>query len=180
MRFIMVFIAAGVLSAQGTTPKSKATEYPVHVQVDTVTLAARYLVHSLPTSKETLIANDYLVVEVAFYGPPFGRVQLSPDMFTLRINGRGALIPSLPPRMVVASIRTQPGGQPTAKSTVRESEQQDSLYYRLDYVSVPEGERTMPFSGLLYFPYRGSTQSIQSLQLLFEWKAEKATLKLLP
>jgi hypothetical protein len=126
-----------------------------------------------------LTANDYLVVEVAFYGPPFGRVRLSPDMFYLRINGRGS-IPSQSPRMVVGSIRTQPGGQPTAKSTVRESEQQDSLYYRVDYVSVPEGERTMPFSGLLYFLYRGSTQSIQSLQLMYDGPAEKATLKLLP
>ncbi len=180
MRFIMVFIAAGVLSAQGTTPKSKATEYPVHAQLDSVTLAARYLVHSLPTSKEILITNDYLVVEAAFYGPPFSRLQLSPDMFNLRINGRGGLIPSQPARMVVGSIRTQSGGQPAAKSTVSERQQQDSLYYRVENVSLPEGERTLPFSGLLYFPYRGSAQSIQSVQLLYDGTMGKTTLKLLP
>src|SRR5258708_2244461 len=125
MRFWSILIAAQVLWAQGTTPKSKPSEYPARVHMDAVTLAAGYLFHSLPTPKGTLVTNDYLVVEVAFYGPPFSRLQLSPDMFTLRLNGRGGFIPTQHPRMVAGSVKTSGG---TAKGTVNEIQQSDSIY----------------------------------------------------
>ena len=90
MRFALLMSAITLLHAQGTPPKTKASDYPVHVQMDTVTLAGEYLVHSLPTPQGTLIANDYLVVEVAFFGPSFSRLKMSPDNFTLRINNSKA------------------------------------------------------------------------------------------
>ena len=105
MRFALFLSAITLLCAQGTPPKSKATDYPVHVQMETVTLAAEYLVHSLPTRAGTLIANDYLVVEVAFYGPPFSRLKMSPDNFILKINGKSETLTPEAPGMVSQSIK---------------------------------------------------------------------------
>ncbi len=104
MRFALSLSLATVLSAQ-STPRSKASDYPAHVQMETVTLAAEYLVHTLPTPTGPLIAKDYLVVDVAFFGPPFSRLKISPDHFTLRINGHGEPLQAQLPGMVAGSIK---------------------------------------------------------------------------
>ena len=104
MRFALFLSAVALVSAQ-PTPRTQASDYPVHVQMDTVTLAAEYLVHSLPTPQGTLIATDYLVVEAAFFGPPFSRLQMAPENFTLRINGRGDPLSTEPAGMVAGSIK---------------------------------------------------------------------------
>jgi len=111
MRFAVLLSAVALLDAQGTPPKTTAADYPVHVQMGTVTLAAEYMVHSLPTPKGTLIATDYLVVDVAFFGPSFSRLKMSPDNFTLRINGKGDPLSTEPPGMVAGSIKF-PGARP--------------------------------------------------------------------
>jgi hypothetical protein len=111
MRFALLLSAFALLRAQGTTPKATPAEYPVHTEIGTVTLAAEYLVHSLPTPKGTLIATDYLVVDVAWFGPSFSRLKMSPDNFTLRINGKGQTLTAEPPGMVAGSIKF-PGSRP--------------------------------------------------------------------
>lgn len=214
MRFALLLSALTLLDAQGTAPKTKAADYPVRVQLDTVTLAAEYLVHSLPTPQGTLVANDYLVVEAAFFGPSFSRLRMSPDNFTLRINGKGTLSTE-PPGMVAGSIkfpsarphleggasvgvgdgtvavgprappsqfpgdgndRTAAGQPPTVNSV----EQEYSLEVRVQNATLPEGEKSLPRSGLLYFFYRGKIKNIHSLDLLYDGAMGKATLKLLP
>jgi hypothetical protein len=177
-------------------------------------LAAEYMVHSLPTPQGNLIANDYLVVEVAFYGPSFSRLKMSPDNFTLRINGKGILTTE-PPGMVAGSIKF-PGERPHLETTgsvgigdgtvsvgprpppsqfpgdgnertapvqgpsVKTVEQEKSIDYRVQNATLPEGEHSLPRSGLLYFYYRGKIKNIRSLDLLYAGTMGKATLKLLP
>jgi hypothetical protein len=215
MRFALLLSAITLLHAQGTSPKSKATDYPVHVQLDSVTLAAEYLIHSLPTPQGNLIASDYLIVEVAFYGPSFSRLKMSPDNFTLRINGKATLTTEAP-GMVSGSIKNPssrphlegggsigmgdgtisvgprpppsqfpgdgndrtPAGQPT--TTVKSVEEDTNIDHRVQNVSLPEGEHSLPRSGLLYFYYRGKIKSIRSLELLYAGAMGKASLKLLP
>jgi hypothetical protein len=81
-------VAAGTfLHAQGLKPREKAADYPVHAELgDGFTLAAEYLVHTLPTGKDTLVANDYLVVEAAVFGPRGKRIDLSQGSFTLVLD----------------------------------------------------------------------------------------------
>jgi hypothetical protein len=90
--FCIGFIAAdAVLSAQGLTPRPAAADYPMQAALPNgYTLAAEYLVHTLPTGLRTgaLVANDYLVVEIAVFGPRGGRMDLSPSNFTLQMHGR--------------------------------------------------------------------------------------------
>jgi hypothetical protein len=217
MRFALFFSAITLLYAQGTPPKSKAADYSVHVQMDAVTLAAEYMVHSLPTPQGTLIASDYLVVEVAFFGPSFSRLKMSPDNFTLRINGKGDPLSTELPGMVVRSIKNPaesarpaltgtgsvgvgdgtvsvgprpppsqfPGdgndrnssGQPINRTA---AQMEGSIEYRVQNATLPEGEKSLPRSGLLYFYYRGKIKNIHSLDLFYDGAMGKSSLKLLP
>lgn len=215
MRFAPFLMAISLLQAQGTSPKTKATDYPVHMQMDTVTLAAEYLVHSLPTAKDTLVASDYLVVEVGFFGPPMSRLKMSPDQFNLRVNGKGTPLGTQLPGMVASSIKfpssrphteatatvgagdgsvivgprppagrfpgdpndRPPAGQP---SLAKEREVEDTIDYKVRNASLPEGEKSLPRSGLIYFAWQGKTKNIHSLELFYEGPMGKATLKVLP
>jgi hypothetical protein len=201
-----------LLGAQGTPPKTAPTDYPVHVQMDTVTLAAEYLVHSLPTTQGTVVANDYLVVEVAFFGPLYSRLKMSPDNFALRINAKGDPLTTEAPGMVSQSIKF-PGAHPhlettgtvtngdgtvtvgprpppsrfpgdgndrTHAPTLSEVNEENSVQYRVQAASLPEGEHSLPRSGLLYFFYRGKTKNIRTLELFYNGPMGKSTLKLLP
>jgi hypothetical protein len=214
MRSALLFVAFALLRAQGTPPKNKASDYPVQIQMDSVTLAAEYLVHSLPTPKGTLIANNYLIVEVAFFGPSFSRLKMSPDNFTLRINGKGTPLTTESAGMVSGSIKFPsdrphletsgsvnmgdgtvsvgpkpppsrfPGDGnerlPPGQASVKTVEEESSIDYRVLNAAVPEGEHSLPRSGLLYFYYRGKIKNIRSLTLSYDGAMGKAALKLLP
>jgi len=194
MRFALFLSVVTLLQAQGTPPKTKASDYPVHLELGTVTLAAEYLVHSVPTPKGNLIATDYLVVEAAFFGPSFSRLKMSPDNFTLRINGKGDPLSTDSPGMVSQSIkypgarshleaagsigmgdgtitvgprpppsqfpgdgneRTAPGQGPSVKTT----EDEAAIEYRIQNATLPEGENSLPRSGLLYFYFRAELKT---------------------
>jgi hypothetical protein len=47
-------------------------------------------------------------------------------------------------------------------------------------VTLPEGENSLPRSGLLYFFFRGKVKNLRSLELFYNGSMGKATLKLLP
>lgn len=204
-----------VARAQGTETKANPADYPAHVQLDTVTLAAEYLVHTIPIPKGNLIARDYLVVEVAFFGPLYSRLKMSPDQFTLRINRKGSPQSAELPGMVAQSIkypdnfgRPALAGSATAGvgndtvtvgprapqsrfpgdgnertagigPTVTEVNEENKIEFRVEAASLPEGEKTLPRSGTIYFYYRGKIKNIHSLDLLYNGTMGKATLKLL-
>ena len=46
--------------------------------------------------------------------------------------------------------------------------------------ALAEGDRALPQAGLIYFEYRGKTQNIHSLELIYTGPAGKATLTLQP
>jgi hypothetical protein len=49
---------------------------------------------------------------------------------------------------------------------------------RVQKASLPEGDRPLPQAGLIFFQYGGKTESIRSLELIYDGPAGKATLKL--
>jgi hypothetical protein len=214
MRLALFLSAITLLQSQSSSPRSHASDYPVHVQLDSVSLGAEYLVHSLPTESGTLVANEYLVVEVAFFGPNMSRLKMSPDQFSLRINGRGTPLPTEPAGLVARSIKfpgEHPGltaaagvqigdgsvtvgprpppsqfpgdgneRTPQGTATVKEINDEATVEARIQAACLPEGERSLPRSGLLYFPYRGKTKNIRSVELFYDGTMGQATLKLLP
>jgi hypothetical protein len=203
MRFALFLIAVTSLRAQ-SVPQKAAADYPVHVQLGTITLAAEYMAHSLPTPAGVMITNEYLVVEAAFFGPSMSRLNMSPSHFSLRINGRGTPLVTELPGIISASIKF-PGGRPdfpdranddnvsigprpppgqrpadSQPITIAEKVREDTIDNRIRDVSLAEGQRSLPSAGMIYFPYRGKIKNIHSLELFYEGPTGKATLKLLP
>jgi hypothetical protein len=96
---------AGGLLAAGTTPKPRPEDYPAHAAAGILRIGADYTVHSFSARGRTFVADNYLVVEVAIYGPPRADLMVSTSRLTLRVNGRKQLLYSQAPQFVAASFK---------------------------------------------------------------------------
>ena len=88
-----------------TEPKNKATDYPAHATAGNVSIGAEYLVHSIPSGSQTILAPDYLVVEVAIFPGKEEPVEIRGNSFALRLNGKKLTLPSVAPGFVAASLK---------------------------------------------------------------------------
>ena len=108
MRALLTLLAVAPLIAQGpygTTPKPKATDYPAHTLVGRVWLGAEYFVRSIPVRGQTLVVEDYLVVEAALYPPAGQTLVVSDGQFTVRLNGRKQVLHAQAPGFVAAALK---------------------------------------------------------------------------
>lgn len=181
----------------GMPPRSAATDYAARVQVGDFTLAAEFAGHNVPRPEDPLTTDDYVVVEAAVYGPNGIKVNLSPDQFSLHINDRKPS-PAVTFVVVASSLKDPewvPPDQPKAKSKTSFGgggdntttlppkvpiELRRKMAQYIEVNSLPEGEHALPQAGLLFFPYRGKSQSIHSMELMYNGPAGKATLALQP
>jgi hypothetical protein len=189
---------------KGMPPRVAPTEYQVHAQAGTITVAAEFLGHSVPTLEGTYNAEDYVVVEAGLFGPPEARTKLTTGDFSLRINGKKVALPSQPYELVFKSLK-DPEWEPSSKDQKSKTsmstgggggpndpgsgpppppkmpiEMRRAMEQRVQKVSMLEGERPLPQAGLLFFEYRGKTQSIRSLELIYSGAGGNATLALQP
>jgi hypothetical protein len=51
---------------------------------------------------------------------------------------------------------------------------------RTEKAALPLGDRALPQAGLIFFRYRGKTENIKSLELIYNGPAGTATLTLQP
>jgi len=189
--------------ARGMPPRATPADYQAHAQVGALTLAAEFRGHSVPTTEGPLSTEDYVVVEIGFFGPAEARGAISAADFTLRVNDKKPL-PSQPYGLVIGSVKDPewvPPEQPAAKSKTSlgggggGGGQADSgppppvkiplpvmraMAQRVQKAALPEGDRVLPQAGLIFFQYRGKIQGIRSLELLYAGPAGKATLALQP
>jgi len=185
---------------QGLPPRAAPADYQAQEKVGPFTVAADFVGHAVPTLQGPLTSEDYVSVEIAFFGPADAKVKLSFEEFSLRINGKKNPIESRQFGMVMKSlsdpewIPEEPAEGPKSKGGIsagggggaagdpkplppkmpfplRRAMEQKALKSVL-----PEGERTVPVAGLLFFPYRGKDQSIQLVELMYEGAAGKAML----
>lgn len=181
----------------GMPPRSAATDYAAHVQVGDFTLAAEFAGHNVPRPEDPLTTDDYVVVEAAVYGPNGMKLNLSPEQFSLQINDRKPS-PAVTFVVVASSIKDPewvPPDQPKAKSKTSLGgggedtptlppkvpiELRRKMVQYIEVNSLPQGEHVLPQAGLLFFPYRGKTQSIRSIELIYNGPASKTTLALQP
>ncbi len=188
---------------KGMPPRPTPGEYQAHAPAGNFTIAAEYTEHAIPTPEATLSSEDFVAVEVAFYGPPNAHLKISHDDFSLRINtGKktpntaavqyGIVFRSLkdpewqPPEPVAAKSKTGintggEGGQqdnspPPPVHVPIEVER--AAQQKVQKAALPEGDRTLPAAGLIFFPFHGKTKSIRSIELVYDGPAGKATLKL--
>src|SRR5438477_9060596 len=80
---------------KGMPPRTSPSEYQTQAKVGTIIIAAEFTGHAVPTADgDPLSTDDYIVVEVAFFGPPEARLKLSLEDFSLRINAKKAPLPT--------------------------------------------------------------------------------------
>jgi hypothetical protein len=197
-------------AGKGMPPRSTPADYLSHAQAGTVTIAAEFAGHSLPTLEgSTLNSEDYVAVETGLFGPAGARITLSIADFALRVNGKKTLLPALPYGMVARSAKDteweppekieerkskMTGGADTGGSSIDKSGEpkasptpikvpiatQRAWALRVQKVTLPEGDRALPVAGLLFFEYHGKREKILSLELVYTGPSGKATVTLQP
>jgi hypothetical protein len=192
------------IEAKGMPPRATPADYQVQAQAGAVTVGAEFTGHSVPTLQGALSTEDYVVIETGFFGSPGTRLKLSSADFALRINGKKTPLPSQPYGLVVGSVK-DPEWEPPAPASSKtktslggsgKGEQgegnappapvqipigvQRAMAQRVQRAALPEGDRTLPVAGLIFFQYRGKTQSIHSIELIYTGPTGKATLTLQP
>lgn len=211
-RFVFVAWLAGAgLQAQapvsaepkGMPPRASATDYQAQAQAGNVTIAAEFMGHGVPTPDAVYSSEEYVVVEVGFFGPPDARLKLNSADFTLRINGKKKTpLPTVPTEFVLKSLKDpnwEPPPQPDTKSksgiNTGGGGQQDNtpppppkmpmelrhvMNTHVQHAVLLEGDRTLPQAGLIFFAYHGKPESIHTIQLIYSGAAGSATLNLHP
>jgi len=148
--------------------------------------------------------EDYVVVEAGVFGPPGSKTTLNPEDFTLRINGKKTLT-SEPYATVFKSLK-DPEWEPDVPAAEKASKTQlgtgggaggkngndppvvpkppfklqREWNLRMQKEAFPEGDRTLPQAGLLFFRYTGKASGIHSIELMYNGPSGKATLALQP
>lgn len=187
--------------AKGLPPRATPADYQAQAQAGTVTIAAEFTGHGVPTPQGAFSTEDFVVVETALFGSAEARIKLSIDDFSLRINGKKAL-PSQPFVLVAKSLKDpewEPPvpAEPKSKSSFGAGgkaspgdstpapvhmpiELQRAMEQRVQKALLPEGDRALPQAGLVFFQYKGKPQSIHSIELIYTGSAGTATLTLQP
>jgi len=192
---------------KGLPPRAAPTDYQAQTKAGAVTLAGEFAGHSVPTPQGTYNSEDYVVVELGLYGAADARLTISAEDFSLRINGKKMPAPSESYLMILKSLKDpdwappDPGeGKPKSKGGLTGGggggggggndppppppkmplELQRAMAQKVQKAVLSEGDRGLPVAGLLFFPYRGKTDGIRSLELIYSGPAGKATLTLQP
>lgn len=195
--------APPVREATGIPPRTAPTEYQTHAQAGKVTIAAEFTRHSVATLQATLTTEDYVVVEVGFFGPEDARLKISHEDFSLRINGKrfplqaqqyGLVLSSLkdpewaPPVTEGAKSKTSIGDGGAGQSDAGAAptppkmpfELVRTMQQRVQKAALPEGERVLPVAGLIFFEYHGKPTGIHTIELTYDGSAGKTVLQLQP
>jgi hypothetical protein len=193
---------------RGLPPRATPMDYQAQAQAGGMTVAAEFVGHFVPTLQGNLTTEDYVVVETGMFGPPEAHINLLLRDFSLRINGKKTALPAQPYGMVIKSLKDPDWEPPTpAESSSRSKtnvitggkgvgeggkdkdppapvqipiEVQRAMQQRIQKASLPEGDRTVPVAGLIFFRYSSGTQGIRSIELIYNGSVGNVTLELRP
>ncbi len=185
--------------AKGLPPRATPADYQAHAQAGAVTIAADFAGHGVPTAESVFSTEDYVVVEVALFGPPAARLNLSYKDFSLRVNGKKASLAAQPYEVVFRSLKdpewVPPGPvESKSKTGIGGGGQGDSppapvhmpiglelaMEQKVQKASIPEGDRVLPEAGLIFFQHGGKIGGIHSVELSYNGAAGKVKLTLQP
>jgi hypothetical protein len=186
------------MERQGMPPRATPADYQAHASAGSITIAAEFMGHSVPTPDAVYSDELYVVVEAGLFGAPQARSTISDSDFSLRINGKKDLI-SAERYAVVASSLKDPSWSPPKpdkkSSTSFGGGGQTDTPPAIVHVPIavthamqrnvvksvmPEGDRALPVAGLLFFEYHGKANKIKSVELIYNGPAGKATVPLQP
>jgi len=191
-------------------PRATPGDYQAQAPAGTVTVAADFLGHAILTPDgATYMMDDYVAVETGLFGPSGARLKISSADFSLRILAKKKMkpLPSEPFGGVLKSLK-DPEWEDTAAIELKKAkdekgsggistggQNQDNtppvapkmplpmrraMEQRVEKCVLPEGDRSLPQAGVIFFPYHGKAETIHAVELIYDGPAGKATLKLQP
>jgi hypothetical protein len=193
--------------AQQPAPMSIAAratpgDYQAQAKAGNITIAADFAGHSVPVPDAVYSTEDYVVFEVAFFGPAGTKLVLKPEDFTMRIKGKKQPYPAQPYALTFHSLKdpeweqtitieknnskTSIGGgggggnDPPPSPPKMPIGTERKMEQRVQKAALPEGDRPLPEAGLIFFSYHGKTSNMQGLELVYSGAAGKAVLALQP
>jgi hypothetical protein len=185
------------VEVRGVPARAGAVDYQAKAEVGGVTIAADFLGHAVPTPEGMFTNEEYVVVEVAFYGKPDAKLKLSWDDFSLRINGKKMPTPASQFGLALKSLKdpewqppVSPDGEKSKGSINGGGSATDpkplppkmpfplrrAMELKVTKAVMAEGERGLPQAGLVFFQYRGKDEGIRQLELIYTGAAGMATL----
>lgn len=190
-------------TTKGMPPRSNANEYLAHVQLGKVSIGAEFDEHSIPTPEVLLTTEDYVAVEIAFFGAAGQRLTISDSNFSLRINGKKAVLPPEQYAAIFRNVRDPSYAPPELEQAKKEKtnginaggggqndayvpivhippEMERAMDLHVTNAALPDGDRALPVAGLLFFHYTGQAKGIKTVELLYNGPAGKATIALNP
>jgi hypothetical protein len=225
MRFFSFFIAAALVpvafaqnppapkltgdaavaseASRGVPPRATPADYQAAAKMGAYTLAAEFMDHSVPTPDAIFTTADYVVLEVALFGPAGSQVVLSPQDFSLRINGKKMPLPAQPFGLVFHSLKDPTYVAPELEEAKKSKSSgglstggggdqngggsnlppivhipigvERAMEQKVQHAALPEGERPLPVAGLIFFDHHGKSGSIE---LMYSGPAGKTTIQL--
>lgn len=185
-----------VRESTGLPPRATPADYQAQGKAGKITIGAEFAGHSVPMAEGPLTTEDFVVVEVGLFGAAGSSAQLSPDDFSLRINGKKAQA-SLSPLMVLKSLKDPSwippdtgadkssktsfggggggGNDPPPAPPKMPVKMQLANEKRTQKAALPQGERPLPQAGLLFFQYGGK---VKSAELIYNGPAGKVSIPL--
>src|SRR5262245_52451835 len=104
LAFVLYGQAPAVNEQTGLPARAAATDYQSQAKVGDITIGAEFVGHSVPTMQGPLTSEDYVAVEIGFYGAAGAKLKLSFEEFSLRINGKKSSLPSQQFGLVMKSL----------------------------------------------------------------------------
>jgi hypothetical protein len=188
--------------SKGLPPRAAPTDYQAQAKAGSVTIAAEFMGHSVPTPDAIYNTDDYIVVEVGLFGPPNATARLATEDFSLRVNGSKKVLPNQPYELAFKSLKDpswQPpktddkskssfstnggggdSGEPPPLPPKMPLELRRAMEQHVLRAAMLQGDRPLPQAGLLFFEYRGKIKNITSLDLIYNGAAGNAVLALNP
>jgi hypothetical protein len=194
--------AAGqAIQSKGLPPRATPKDYGARAEVGGITIAAEFSGHGVPTAAATYKNENFIVVEVAFFGAADAHTTVSWRDFSLRVNDKKPL-PSQPNAAAFDGLMDPEWEPPVpaekgSKSSLnagggggQDNSPPPPVHppfalkrtweQNVKMTDLPEGDRQLPVAGLLFFKYGGKDKGIYSLELVYSGAAGKTTLTLHP
>jgi hypothetical protein len=189
----------------GLAVRPSAAEYQTAVKIGAYTLAVDFDAHAVPTSDGVFSNEEYITFEVAMFGPAGAHIPLRYEDFSIRINAKKQPEPSTPFTFIFKTLKS-PEWEATLAYVPKESgngvntggggrgandptpppkpkmpiDVERRMELRVQKAAVPEGDRPLPATGLIFFQYSGKTKNIRSMDLIYNGAAGKATIPMQP
>jgi hypothetical protein len=183
--------------------RATVNDYQAHARIGGFNIGAEFMRHVIPTPQGEFSSEDYVTVEAGFFGAPGQKMTISAGDFSLRINGKKA-VPALPFGKVFENLK-DPSWEPPEAPKPKESSLSTGgggggsnpndpppppphmplplvhiMQVKVEKAALQEGERSLPEAGLLFFQYRGQSEKIKTVELIYSGSAGKATITLQP